>query len=321
MAPRLQNQKTSATVVKLAPRKAKGAGGQKRSSKPPARMKTPEHAQPPKAAPALAAQPSDAQTRQAVQDRLVALHHNHEQAQAKILIAQEAMSELKTKKAEIRAAIQNTCIPLGIYDEVLKKLRAKTKRIDNEAYEKQRALAFEAFGLPCGPAPELDLTGKMPEPAKAATYWEETGYQVAVGGAGQFADPQRDGVPPENVQDYMKGHARGTEMIGRGIKALETQPAKSPEPPPPLMVGEDPEKAAAKAAAQVSDKIGQLEQPDWTGYDDDPDMWSDEQRETFLAWFKALPEDADIDIQHVGVAKAFDEAVDAEEAAAPPSVH
>lgn len=306
MAPRLrQDETTSANVVKLRPRKAKGAGGAKRSGKPPNRMKPPEHA----ARPAPKdRQPTEAEIRATTQERLVGLHHRHQQVLSKETAAKEVVAELRTQRQEVRAAIQNSCVPLTIYDEVGKVLALKTKRSDREMYEKQRALAFEAFGLPCGPAPELDLTGQMPEPAMAATYWRETGYRVAVDGMGAFADPQRDGVPPENVQDYMAGHADGTAKLGAGLKRLETEPAKADPAPPPLMVGQKPESEGDSGLGATAGTA----QPDWSGFDNDPDFWSDEQREVFTNWFESLSTEDDVDIEHPGVSKAFDDAVAAE---------
>lgn len=330
MAPRLPASANQPPKSAAKARKAKGAGGAKRSSKPTNRMKTPEQDKPARGANKAAAraaaprQPTEAETRAATQQRLVALHHQHEEANTKIIVAQEALAVLKTNKAEIRAAIQNSCVPLAIYDEVLGKVRKKTKRNDNELYEKQRALAFEAFALPCGAQPELDLTGKMPDPARAAVYWEEVGYQTIVAGSGQFLDPQRDGVPPENLQDYMKGGERGNATLGAGIKALKEKPAPSAAPAntavEPSMVGEDPTKAADKRAARQANKetagaapAQTYNQPSWDGFDNDPDLWSDEQRAIFQQWFDGLPEDADVEITHPGVGSAFDAAIGEED--------
>ncbi len=313
---------TSATIHRLKPRKAKGAGGQKRKGPSTTRLKTTPAAAKP-------AQPTDADIRRNTQDRLVALHTQHRQAEHKIAAAQEVVSAAKTKKAEIRAAIQNTCVPLAIYDELHKKVTAKTKRADNELYEKQRAIAFEAFALPCGPTAELDLQG-VADASRPALYWEEMGYHVAIDGAGQFADSQRDGVPPENVQDYMRGHQTGTARIGAGLKALkETAPAAAVQPA--AMVGEDPAKAHAKQDAKGVARVRVAQggfgpvvlkeegQPDWSDFDNDPALWTDDQRVTFDAWYEGLDPDADVDIDHTGVEMAFDHRVDAETKAQAPA--
>src|SRR5882672_11027288 len=129
VAPRLrQGDKTSATVVKT--RKAKGAGGAKRSSKPTNRLKPPEHAKPARggkakavaeaafkpataAAPAptaakpvavpAAPQPSEADVRRAQQDRLIALHHRLKPLEVKRRAAAEVVSSLKADEKAIRA--------------------------------------------------------------------------------------------------------------------------------------------------------------------------------------------------------------------------
>lgn len=302
----------TATIHKLAPRKAKGAGGQKRKGPSTTRLKPAAGTSKP-AAPRKSSQPSDAEIRQNTQNRLVALHTQHRATEHKMTAASEVLSDLRTKKQEIRAAIQNTCVPLAIYDELHKKVTAKTKRADNELYEKQRAMAFEAFALPCGPTAELDFKG-VPEASRPALYWEEMGYHVAIDGAGQFADPQRDGVPPENVQDYMKGHQRGTARIGEGFKSLKKDEAKPKTDAAPLMVGEDPQKAAAKLATRVAVAaveyarvaIAKGETPNWNGFPDDPDAWTDAQTAVFKDWYDGLDPEADIDIAHEGAAAMFD---------------
>jgi hypothetical protein len=251
--------------------------------------------------------------RQNTQNRLIALHGRHREVEAKMTAAAEVMSSLREQKMQIRASIQNTCVPLAIYDEMHGKVTKKTKRADNELYERQRALAFDAFGLPCGPAPELDFE-KVPEAARPALHWETLGYQQAIDG--QFADPKRDGVPPENLQDYMRGAESGTKRNAAGIKALKEEPAKAPAAAaPPLMVGEDSAKAAAKqatkdAAATVKyaeAAIAKGEQPAWNGFPDDHTTWSDSQREVFRTWAAALDPSAEIDLTHLGAIACFDE--------------
>jgi hypothetical protein len=316
-------------VVQLKPRKAKGAkssGGRK----PASRMKA---AAPAPKAPAAPAQPSDAEIRQQTQDRLVALRANLLPVERKMAAAQETVGALREQTKQIRASIQ-TIIPLAIYDEADKKLKLKTKRSDQELYEKQRALAFEAFGLAAGPQAELELQG-VPEAAKPGLHWRSVGYQAAIDGL--FSDPQRDGVPPDgdSIQEYQAGFADGTAANARGIKLLKADAKKKPDLPPASIpggeakaavkvAGVDPGVPEGDATALVEVAAGGArvlqpgEQPDWSGFDNDPNKWSPEQHDIFAAWFDSLPEDADIDILHEGVATAFDRAVEAEPSDIPP---
>lgn len=79
---------------------------------------------------------------------------------------------------------------------------------------------------------------------------------------------------------------------------------------------------ARRAAEQAQSEGGEDGAPTWEGYADDPADWTDEQVEAFVAWFDALPEDADPENPTVyelpeGVAKAFKERRDARAEPAP----
>lgn len=300
-------------VHQLKPRKARGAkssGGKKGSSrlKPRAGESKPATAR-------KSAQPSDADVRQNTQDRLIALHQQHRVVEANMSAASEVLSGLREKKAQIRASIQNTCIPLAIYDELHGKVTKKTKRADNELYERQRAMAFEAFGLPVGPQPELDFA-KVPEAARPALHWESVGYSDGING--QASDPNAAGVPPENFQDYMRGFSSAMDRNGRGMKSLKDTPAPKAgakatdqAAEPPLMVGEDPVVASVKEAQR---HLAASKQPDWKGFPQDPDEWAVSQQEVFKGWFLALDPTAEVDIAHQGAAKMFDRLVAEEQA-------
>jgi hypothetical protein len=200
-------------------------------------------------------QPTDAEIRQGQQDRLIALHTRHRAVDNRLEVAKAAMSDIALEKKEVRAAIQNAGFPLATYDEAYSELRLKTKKTDLIAKEKIRGLIREALGLPAGPQAELDLAG-VPEAARPALHWRGVGYQQAL--LGEFADPQRDGVPPEAVQEYMAGFGDVTKINARGLKSLKDEaPGTMPTaagigPDAPLFVGEDPKKAADKAAARVA---------------------------------------------------------------------
>jgi hypothetical protein len=53
-------------------------------------------------------------------------------------------------------------------------------------------------------------------------------------------------------------------------------------------------------------------QPDWAGFNDDPAVWTDEQRDVFHTWFDALPTSVEpIPLRHAGVIAAFRDATSA----------
>ena len=311
MAPRLQADSSNVHVLK--PRKAKGAGGQKRKGPSTSRTKP----RPGESTPAVAKksdQPTDADVRRATQDRLVALHQKHRSVEGKMAVASEAMSTLREEKAQIRASIQNTCVPLAIYDELHKKVTAKTKRQDNEEYEKLRALAFEAFGLPVGPQPELDLKG-VPEAARPAIHWETVGYGDGVNG--DASDPEKAGVPPENLQDYMRGYSQAMARNGAGLGLLKTDAKTKLEPKEaeaPQMVGENTVDAQVKYARS---EIAKGNQPAWNGFPLEPEAWDPKHLEVFKEWFYGLDPDAEVDVLHVGAAKVFDRLVEEDGAPQP----
>lgn len=308
MAAKLEAQ-TSATVHQLKPRKAKGAGGQKRKGASTGRLKPREGESKP-AAVRKAGQPSDADIRSGLQDRLIALHTQHRTAENREAVASEALSEIRGDKKLIRAAIQNAGFPLELYDEANKKLKLKTKRTDLEERERIRGLIHEAFGLPVGPQPELALEG-IPEAARPALHWESFGYQQGIDGL--FADPARDNVPPENLQDYMRGFESVTRRNAAGMKSLSADPA--PAAAPPLMVGEQPSKGAAKQAAKdaaatvtyAEQAIAKGEVPAWNGFPEDPDLWTHGQKDVFTIWAEALDPNVEIDLTHVGAIAMFDQ--------------
>lgn len=306
MAAKLQE---TATVHQLKPRKAKGAGGQKRKGPSTGRLKP----RPGESKPAIPAQPSDADIRREKQDRLIALHLQHRTLENREAVAGEAISEIRGDRKLVRTAIQNAGFPLEIYDDANKKLKLKTKKIDLEQQEKIRALIFEAFGLPVGPQPELALKD-VPEAAKPGLHWESAGYFASI--SGEFADPERDGVPPENLQDYMRGFHSGTARNASGIKALKAETPASDAPP--LMVGEDPQKAAAKQARKDAEAaVAEGEQPTWEGFPDDPDLWTAGQIDVFTGWFDALDPADEVDLTHPGAIAMFDRLADAGEEPAP----
>lgn len=279
-------------VVALRPGKARGAGGAKRSGKPVNRLKPAAHEAKPKRSVAKT-QPSDADIRRNMQDRLLALHTQHRTVDNRLDVAKAAIADIALEKKEIRAAIQNAGFPLALYDEGYNELKLKTKTVDLVQKEAIRGLIREALGLPAGPQPSL--LDALPEAAKPAAYWNEVGYREALV---TFADPAAAGCPPENNQDYMAGYHECQEKIGQGIKTLAKE---APKPSAAPLIPAENEAAGDGGSGGAA--------PTWEGFDNDPDQWTVEQQEAFKAWFDGLAPDAEVDITHPGVEAAFDKAV------------
>ena len=311
MAPR-----ASATVHKLTPRKARGAkstGGKKAASRGKPRPGAKE----------IPAQPSDAQLRRDRQDRMLALDHQIKTTENKITIAQEALTDLRTLKKQQRAAL-GAFYPLELYDDARADAARKTEKVDLVLREKQRAEIREAFGLPAGPQAELDLQ-LQPIPARTATHWYDVGAKDC--SDDKFADANAAGVPPEHVQDYLRGHADRQAQIAAGLKGLKEDEAKKPNLPPPLMVGQKgPATGDAVANEETADTTAALGgdgiagAPQWDDWPADPQAWSADQRDQFEAWYTTLGPDDEVDVKHAGAAAMFDILLAAEEAPVPPAL-
>jgi hypothetical protein len=264
---------TTATVHKLPTAKARNAKSSGGKAKP-SRMKAPAHA--PKATPT---EPKAADHRQHKIDVLIALTAKHSATDNRIAVHKSASDELSLERKEVRTAILNAGFPLEIFDERYKKLQLKTARTNLEEQEKIRDLISEAFGLPLGSQPSL--LDKLPEAARAAEHWSNVGFREGVMGNG--ADPVKAGVPPENTQDYLKGHGDSSAVNARGLKTLATPAPKAP---------------AATPAAEA---------PFWATWSADPSKWPQGDRKRFRDWYASLGPEDDVEIEHKGAESYFDQ--------------
>lgn len=273
-------------VVHLSTRKAKGAkstGG--RARKPrliPAKHEDAPKRSGPKPETVIGVQPTDAELRRNMQDKLIGLHSKHRTIDNRLEVALAAISDIKLEKKEVRAAIENSGFPLSLYDEAYKELKLKTARIDLEQKEQIRGLIREALGLPAGPQPSL--LDKLPEAAKPAVYWDDIGFREGM--AGDAPDEKKAHVPPENLQDYLKGHGRASERHAQGIKTLAKEMAEPKRDAKPLV---------------------DIEAPFWAEYPAELKDWQISHRATFRAWFEKLTPEDEVDLDHPGAEAFFDQ--------------
>lgn len=284
--------KADSKVVQLKTGKARGAGGAKGARKGATKLKPAPHVVP---KPPVDDSDAERRARAAQVERIAALTQQHRAMDHKIEGVRATIDELNGQRKLIRTAIKNSAIRLDVFDERYEKLKLKTKRTDLNAIERERAICSEAMGLPVGEQESLDFE-TLPEGAKGGVYWRAEGYRAGV--AGEAHDPVAAGVPPEAVKDYGDGWNDGQAVVGRGFKTLDKEPAAAPKPKPP--------KASKTAKAETA---AAPTQPDWTGFDDDPEVWTVAQREEFRWWFGGLGEE-EVDITHPGVEIAFDRAND-----------
>lgn len=279
--------KADSKVVQLKTAKARGAGGAKGARKGATKLKPAPHVVP---KPPADEGDAERRARAAQVERIAALTQQHRAMDHKIEGVRATIDELNGQRKLIRTAIKNSSIRLDVFDERYEKLKLKTKRTDLNAIERERAICSEAMGLPVGEQESLDFD-TLPEGAKGGVYWRAEGYRAGV--AGEAHDPVAAGVPPESIKDYGDGWNDGQAVVGRGFKTLDKEPAAAPKPKSP--------KASKPANAPT--------QPDWTGFDDDPEVWTVAQRAVFRTWYNALG-DEEVDIDHPGVEVAFDRALE-----------
>lgn len=277
-------------VITLPTRKARGAAGAKRSSKPVNRLKP----QAGEAKAPLTQEQIDAQARKGQVERIAALTNQHRQMDNKIEGVKLSLNELNGEKKLIRTAIQNAGVRLEVFDERYEKLKLKTKRTDLQAIERERDLCNEAMGLSAGQQSVIDFD-KLPEAAKPAVHWRYIGYQAGI--TGESCDPAGAGCPPEATQEFNTGWGEGQTVIAAGMKTLAADKTKAKDKAAPA--NDSPAEAPAAAP-------GAKAQPDWDDFDFDPGNWTENQRQTFTAWYNALGPEDDVDILHPGVEVAFD---------------
>jgi hypothetical protein len=243
----------------------------------------------------------DAQARRAHVERVAALTNQHRQLDNKMDAVRQTLDELNGDRKLIRTAIGSSGIPLEVFDERYEKMKLKTKRTDLEAIERARAICSEAMGLIVTEQAQLDFA-KLPEGAKVGVHWRAVGYQAGV--AGEKCDPAGAGCPPEATQEYTQGWGEGQTVIAAGLKLVKADQKKDADKAAPANDSPKTEEKAPKPdRAQV---IAEGTQPDWSGFDNDPVNWGEEQRRTFANWFRTLGPDDNVDIDHPGIEVAFD---------------
>lgn len=212
MAKGLEAKAAPSNVTKLPTRAARGAGASA-PKKPAAKLK-------PAVPPGRPALKSEEKLRESLKLQLVGYTAQHRGVDTEIAVLKEEIKGLNARRKQIRTAIQTAGMPLALFDESYED--AGTSRVDLELKEKLRRIVREAHGLMV--EAQADLLEKLPEGAKGAVYWEAQGYQDGIGG--KFAEKPKE-CPPENAQDYLRGHANAMEVNAKGIKAVAAAASES----------------------------------------------------------------------------------------------
>jgi hypothetical protein len=149
----------------------------------------------------------------------------------------EISSFRKTKKAE--------GIALGVLDDTVRMLEWTPEEI--KAHFANERMYAEAAGLPVGTQIDLFGTGAQPLHEQEASKWFGLGKMHGLAGSG-WPDEPPEGCPPENRQDYGRGHEAGAKELHA---AIMRKSGREPRP--------DPDRALK--AAEADDKIEGEEAP------------------------------------------------------------
>lgn len=122
--------------------------------------------------------------------------------------AKLALKNAKGKYKDLRSEANGAGMVLGLLDEAIKDL--DTERVDLADREETRRLYREWLNLPLGTQTELDLDNRLPSAAKPGARWFNMGNTA--GRLGEKRDPP-SGIPPENIQDFLKGYDAGQKAL------------------------------------------------------------------------------------------------------------
>lgn len=148
------------------------------------------------------------------QDEAEALYYRHHviirDHNEQISTAEETVKAMKKRRKAARdLAKAETEIPLKIFDERLK--NEGSSRRDLDLFERQRAFTGEVLGQPVYKGPTRDLFAMAAEADHDEQWWFDAGYAAAM--QNKAAEPDKQGVPPEHHQVWLKGHIGAQEKI------------------------------------------------------------------------------------------------------------
>lgn len=156
--------------------------------------------------------------------------------QEKVEEAKLATKNERGKLKDIRKLAQADGLVMRELDDALEALAVE--HVDLIAREQRRRLYFEWLGIPIDQQQELELHSKEGDAELDAKRWFKRGSTD--GRLGRVREIPA-GCPPEHIQDWLKGHDEGQEMLMRGLpltkegfgdkaEALEQAPPEEPQP-------------------------------------------------------------------------------------------
>lgn len=137
-----------------------------------------------------------------------AIRRQQEKVEAAKLVVKAERGKLK----DVRKLAQADGLVMKQLDEALEDLAVE--HVDLIAQHKRRMLYHEWLGLNLNEQPELDLHAREGDTELDAKRWWKRGDLD--GRLGRVREVPA-GCPPEHLQDYLKGHDNGQEVLMRGL--------------------------------------------------------------------------------------------------------
>lgn len=222
----------------------------------------------------------------AEQVQLISYVAKLQQYDASITVLQTQIKDLRDERASVVNLAKGTGFKAYELKDIMDDL--KKPRTDLAEREERRAKLRSYYGLPAGKREQHEME---PETVRDENFWRAAGYTAGLNG--DVADPPA-GVGVHH-QAWLSGRADGQS---RRVMALSKDPNQPITPGSADAPKDDFEATPEELNAQITRQQVQGEKepagasmPDWTGYSDNPDDWTDEQVEIFTAWFDALPDE------------------------------
>lgn len=226
------------------------------------------------------------------------------------MLDQDALTTVKERRKRNRKIAEGKGVDLGHLDALYKRRDEPASKIE----EYFRGLWMHMTAHFTDLADQMDMfVPKAAREAKAAFF--HSGMMAGLKGEKDEAPLNLDG---DERNEWLKGHTKGAGLRGGAEKSLADTLAAAMKIADAGGVvdgktGEAVKGARAKAAADAKEDVKPgvgtdaraPEQPDWTGFDEDPMKWEPEQSRIFAVWFDSIPNGAVARISHKGVLAAY----------------
>lgn len=243
-------------------------------------------------------------------------------AMALEILFQEEKKKLNEKHKRARKGLEGKGI-------ILAKLDDQVKRRDDTEQEVEQRFRTDwhyAGATHPGLSEQFDLfLPKKSAPEKRAALFH-IGLMAALQGKEQTIVPTWS---DDDRNQYLEGYGEGTAKreaarLGAFAEALANPGQVIDGTTGKVSAGKGPDKKAkaAKEAAAVGEQAradfnaeppGEILQPDWEGFSDNPREWTEAQAAVFDGWLTAVPDGAVVRIAHKGVQVAWNEAMGVEQ--------